>query len=383
MNMKIKGKLLGVLLGIVCCFFVLSGCQNKGTKTTEDLESDAVNGIHKVTDHAGNEVMVPDDIKRIVILDITPLPSVYCMLVGDAQKIVGMTPASKNVAVNSLLSKIAPEFADVETGFAKGETINTEELMALDPDVIFYRMETQADVDAISKLSTPAIAFSTSIFKGDIIDTLNGWVDLLQQVFMDDQITQKAEKIIKEGKDVQAFVEDRVKSLSEDEKTESIIIHNYDESGVKVGGTFAKYYLDTVNAINVGSEIQGLFEPVNLEQIYEWNPEIIFLNSFSRYTPEDFYNNTANEGDDWSGIAAVDNKKIFKFPIGMYYWMPPSSDAPLSIQWMAKNQYPELFEDLDLIEITKEYYKEFYGIELTQAELEGIFNPLKEAAFTP
>jgi len=396
--MKRRNRCLSLALCLVLCVTMLSGCKSNKTEIKTETKSettaettektaeptDTTTGTHTIVDHAGNEVEVPNEINRIVILDITPLPSVYCMMVGDASKIVGMTPASKNVAVNSLLNVVAPELENVETGFTAGEAINTEELLALNPDVIFYRMETQTDVDAVSKLSIPAVAFSTSVFEGNTIDTLNGWVELLANVFNDDSINEKAAKIIQAGKDAQAMVTERVSGLSEAERTPSFVIHNYDESGIKAGGTtFAKYYLDTAGAKNVGSSIKGLFEPVTLEQIYEWNPQVVFLNSFSKFSPDDFYNNSAIEGDDWSGIDAVMNKRVYKYPIGMYYWFPPCSDSPLSIQWVAKSLYPDLFEDIDMKETTKTYYKEFYGIDLTDEQLEGIFNPSTKAAFTP
>ncbi|MFA9463787.1 MAG: ABC transporter substrate-binding protein [Velocimicrobium sp.] len=381
--MKQKSKWIGVVLCMVVMVTMLGGCKSNQNSKKAESQKEAT-GTHSVVDHAGNEVEVPNEINRIVILDITPLPSVYCMIVGDTKKIVGMTPASQNVAVNSLLTEVAPELADVETGFAAGETINTEELLSLNPDVIFYRMETQSDVDAISKLSIPAVAFSTSVFKGNTIDTLNGWVELLASVFDDDSINERASKIIQAGEDAQSLVTERVKNLTEEEKTKSLVLHNYDESGIKAGGTtFAKYYLDTVGANNVGSSVEGLFAPVTLEQIYEWNPKAIFLNSFSKFSPDDFYHNTAIEGDDWSGIDAVKNQRVYKYPIGMYYWFPPCSDSPLSIQWVAKSLYPDLFEDIDMEEITRTYYKDFYGIDLTDEQLNGIFNPSKEAAFTP
>ena len=59
-------------------------------------------------------------------------------------RIVGMTPAAKNAAVNSLLIKVAPGLKDIPTEFAQGDAINVEELLKLDPDVVLYN--TDSDV---------------------------------------------------------------------------------------------------------------------------------------------------------------------------------------------------------------------------------------------
>ena len=118
----------------------------------------------------------------------------------------------------------------------------------------------------------------------------------------------------------------------------------------------------------------------DLEQIYAWNPEIILLNSFSAYTPEDILNSTAGEGQDWSGIQAVQDGQVFKFPLGVYYWFAPCSDSPLALQWVAKTLYPELFEDVDLDQVICDYYSEYYGIELTQDDLATLYAPPAESA---
>ena len=64
----------------------------------------------------------------------------------------------------------------------------------------------------------------------------------------------------------------------------------------------------------------------------------------------------------------------------MYRWYPPSSDTPLMLLWMAKNNHPELFGDIDLEQEMKDYYKKFYNINLMDEDVERIFNPTREAA---
>lgn len=72
-----------------------------------------------------------------------------------------------------------------------------------------------------------------------------------------------------------------------------------------------------------------------MEQIYEWNPEVIIISTFTETTPEDLYNNATN-GQDWSHIAAVQNKKVYKEPLGTYRWLLLSGDAALMVKWMAQ-----------------------------------------------
>ena len=48
--------------------------------------------------------------------------------------------------------------------------------------------------------------------------------------------------------------------------------------------------------------------------------------------------------------------------------------------WYAKTVYPELFEDINLTEEAKEYYRTVFGIELTDSQIESIFAPSSAAA---
>ena len=73
-------------------------------------------------------------------------------------------------------------------------------------------------------------------------------------------------------------------------------------------------------------------------------------------------------------------QKVYKFPLGMYRWFPPASDTPLVLKWLAQKNQPELFADIDMEEEVRAYYKEFYGVELTEEDIAQIFHPASEAS---
>ncbi len=347
----------------------------------EEPSEPAEGDTHTVTDNLGNSVTLPNEIDRIAIISTMPLASVYVMVAGSGEKLVGLTPSSKNAAVTSLLYRVAPELENVSTAFAEGETVNVEEVAALKPDVVFFNTNAPEDVTAAEQLAAlgiPGVGFSTSIANGNTIETVNAWVELLGQV-MGSEL--QADEIISYGREVEAMVTERVATVPEAERKTSLILANYTPNAiVAAGNTFGQYWLKTVGTDDVAMEIESAISPVNLEQIYTWDPDVIFLNSFSAYTAEDIKNSTAGEGHDWSGLTAVKNGEVYKMPLGMYYWFPPCSDTPLALQWMAKLVYPELFEDIDIDAEIKDYYQKFYGITLSDADLDVIYNPPAESA---
>ena len=96
---------------------------------------------------------------------------------------------------------------------------------------------------------------------------------------------------------------------------------------------------------------------VNLEQVYEWNPGVIFMTNFNTAQPEDLYNNTVGTYD-WSGIQAVQDQRVYKMPLGMYRSYTPGIDTPITLLWMAKTVYPALFEDIDVTQRAIDYYQD-------------------------
>ncbi len=388
--MKMK-KLLCVLMASVMCISMFAGCG--GTQKAEETNTEKTNTEEQVAetteaetaeesatriivDHAGNEVEIPTEINRIAITTITPLPSVYCLFDGSAERLVGISPSSMAAAENSLLVDVIPGLADVYTGFMNGSEVNIEELLALDPDVVFYRQGTGDEYEKLSAAGIPAVCFSTTQWGSNSIETFEAWVQLLGEVLNQQD---KAEGIVEYGREVYDMIQGRLEGVAQEDMPRVLWLYKYSNGVITTAGThFGQWWSEATGSVNVASELEGSPE-VNMEQIYEWNPDKIFITNFVPYLSEDLYNN-AIEGHDWSVVKAVREGEVYKCPLGMYRWYPPSSDTPLMLMWLAKINHPDLFEDIDMEEETVKYFKRFYDVDLTEEDLEKIFNPVREAA---
>ena len=368
-------KILVLILMVSIFMLPISGCAQK---ETEQADPGSQSNTRTIVDQAGNQVELPEKIERVVITSLWPLPSVYVLFQGSADKLVGMHPASLSAAKYSMLTIVAPEIQDVETGFIQNGELNVEELLKLKPDVVLYSATNTSEKEILEKAGIPAIGFSTTIADYNTIETINSWVTLLGEVF---QQEDKASGITEYGREVYDEVQARVKDLTEEEKPRVLILFKYSDTQFQTSGSnfFGQFWSEATGAINVASELNGMAD-INMEQVYEWNPNIIYITNFSQYMPEDFYKNETLDGHDWSGVKAVKEQRVYKYPLGMYRWYPPSSDSALSLWFQAKNNHPELFNDIDLEKTVKEYYKKFYNMELTDQEVNKIFNPAREAA---
>ncbi len=356
-----------------------SAAENPGNSAAEAGTSGAAEGDTRiVVDHTGREIEIPAQIDRIVISSILPLPSVYCLFEGSAEKLVGIHPSSMAAAQNSILPKVVPDIVDVNTDFLQGDEINVEELLKLDPDVVFYSADNTAEYEKLTAAGIPAVGFSTSNWDYDCVATFENWVKLLGEVL---QQQDKAAGIADYGYEVYDEIQTVLNEAGDDlERPKALILFHYGEGTMRTSGSnfFGQYWLDSSGAVNVAESLSGTPE-INMEQVYEWNPDIIYITNFSSYLPEDLYSNTI-EGDDWSPVKAVQEGQVYKFPLGMYRWFPPASDTPLVLKWLAQKNQPELFADIDMEQEVRGYYERFYNVSLTDEDVNQIFHPAREAA---
>lgn len=341
---------------------------------TVEPESDFIT----VTDHNDNVVEVPKNAQRIAVCDILPLPSVLCVFFDSAEKLVGIAPSSMSAAQNSLLSQLYPEILSAQTGFMNGTDVNTEELMQLAPDVVFYSASNPALGEKLTAAGFSAVAVSANKWQYNCIETLNNWIDLLSQIFPEND---RAELCRSYSEDVYAMVQDRVRDIPDEERARAFFLFQYNDSTIMTSGQlfFGQWWSDAIGAVNVANELTtDNSVTVNLEQVYEWNPGVIFMTNFNTFQPEDLYNNTVGTYD-WSGIQAVQDGRVYKMPLGMYRSYTPGIDTPITLLWMAKTTYPALFEDIDVTQTAIDYYETVFGLTLTSEQVESIFAPIAAA----
>lgn len=357
-----------------------SSSESSETVSQEDSSTpeESQGESHTVVDHAGNQVEVPYDIQRIVVADIYPLPSVLSVFFDSAEKIVGMAPASMTAAQNSLLSELYPEILNAETNFTDGTTINIEELVKLNPDVVFYGASNPEIGEQLKNAGIPGIAISVNKWDYNAIETLDNWISLISELFPDND---KTELVSNYSNQVYDEIQQRVADLSDEERARVFFLFQYSDTTIATSGQhfFGQWWADAIGAVNVAQELTtDNANQVSMEQIYGWNPDTILITNFNQATPDDLYNNTIGSYD-WSQIDAIQQKQVYKMPLGMYRSYTPGVDTPVTLYWLAKTVYPDLFEDIDVTEKTIDYYDSVFGIQLTEEQAESIFTPVTAA----
>ncbi|MBE5832940.1 MAG: peptide ABC transporter substrate-binding protein [Butyrivibrio sp.] len=331
------------------------------SETSEsETSAESTDGKITIVDQLGKTIEL-DGVPERVATTIMPFPYIFYAVVGNNDNLVGCNPSSIVAYNDSALKYMYPELANADTSFVDTSfVVNVEELIKLKPDVVFQWNYMDDEIKKMEDAGIKVIALQYGS-----IEDLETWINIIATMMGK---PERAQELITYFHDSVKEVDDKLAGLSKDDFSNVLLLSD----DMKVTGTgFSTYWLEHSGAISPSSDLSGEALNVNMEQIYEWNPDIIYIGNFTSLQPSDLLENKL-EGEDWSVVSAVQKGQVYKIPIGGYRWDPPGVETPLMIKWLAKTQHPDLFEDMDMNEEVKEFYKDVYNFDLTQEMLDDI-----------
>ena len=102
----------------------------------------------------------------------------------------------------------------------------------------------------------------------------------------------------------------------------------------------------------------GGMTTVSLEQVLNWDPEIIISwDTEMRGGAFDHIRTSRN----WSHIQAVKNDRVYAMPNEPWAWCdrPPGVNRIIGIHWVANLLYPDVY-DVDMLKLVHEFFKVMY-----------------------
>jgi len=134
-----------------------------------------------------------------------------------------------------------------------------------------------------------------------------------------------------------------------------------------LAGSLNTEMLDYAGAVNVAADPNrnGL-ATVSPEQILLWNPEVVITLN------EQFYRAVWSNSI-WQGVAALRAKRVYLAPSQPFGWfdLPASVNRLIGEHWLAAVLHPDVAGQ-NLRERTREFYRKFYHIELTEPQTDQL-----------
>jgi iron complex transport system substrate-binding protein len=310
----------------------------------------------KVTDQLGREVYLPPEVERVVSLWPEATAALYALQVGD--KIVGVDSYSNT---SPILTRAFPQVKNlIELGNVFQGTLSMEKLAELKADVILMATDHPDIAERIQKsLGIPVVCVRVHPppqrkFSFDLLTIIGTCVGKEKRAAeIKDYLEQRLSRITsvtseipdsEKSKAYQAFALDLLRTMGYFD-----IIELGGGKSVAAGATTSR---------------EEAWITVSLEDILRWNPDVIILHGFGKFTPED-----VQDAPGWQHLKAVKERKVYRLTLGWMGYDP--AGFVINVMQYAKAFYPVSFKDLDIEKEANELFKKLYGID-------GLYSQLKK-----
>ena len=352
--MKKTQRLLALLLALVMTLS-LAAC---GAQSAPAEDENTAPETRVFTDSVGREVTVPVQIDQVAVSG--PMAQIVLFALCP-DKLVGISNAWDESAAQYLDTEYynLPLLGQLYGG--KGE-LNLETLLESGAQVVIDVGEAKGsiveDLDALQEQTTiPFVHIDAALATMDETYTLLG--DLLG---MPDEAKALA--------DYCRSTYDRALTIA-DSVEKANLLYVTGDAGLNVIAQGA-YHAEVIDLLSNNLAVvddpssKGTGNEVDMEQILNWNPDVIL------FAPDSVYDTMAGDAA-WQGVTAIQNGAYYEVPMGPYNWMgfPPSVQRLLGMLWMAKVLYPAA-ADFDLYTEAAQYFKLFYHCDLTREQYDAL-----------
>ena len=321
-----------------------------------------------VTDQLGRQVTLPDHITRAVVLQHQTLNLLVQLNAGD--DIVGV--------LSSWKKQLGPQFVRFMPAIEKLPTpgdltqVNIESLLALHPQVVFVaNYAPQAMIQQIQNAGVPVIAISLrqdaagekNKMNPTMADEEQAYNDGLKQgIRLIGEVVERqsqAEALIDYTFAARAEANSPVAGIPENQRVR-VYMANPDLNTYGAG-KYTGLMMKHAGALNVAAATVKGARQVSLEQVLQWNPEVIFVQGRYPQVVKQIENDPQ-----WQAIDAVKNHRVWLMPEYAKAWGYPMPEAlAIGELWMAKKLYPSRYRNVDVDAKAQDYYQRFYRVKWT------------------
>ena len=346
---------LGGLLGAG-----LSGCSQGEAMLT---------GEREIVDDHGRTVVIPsaDRLERVYFT--SPLAQIFCFTVDPS--LLGGTCTVYDKEQLEFLPEGMGDLINMGS-LSSGGAIDREALMYNDIQLIFSISGTDltdvnvSDAEKLQEQTGIPVVLIDGSFSiiGDSYRLLGECLGR----------QERAEELAEYLEGVYGRVHEAVSAVPDDER----VTFYYAEGpqGLQTEPSASQHSLAFLEAggVNVvegvGVTAGGGMSNVSLEKVIEWDPEYIITWDFEVRGGAEKIIRTSSE---WESIRAVRENKVYAMPNLPFAWCdrPPGVNRFIGLQWLANLFYPKYY-DVDMVEVTREFYSKCYWRDLTDEQARRI-----------
>jgi iron complex transport system substrate-binding protein len=312
-----------------------------------------------VKDATGRTISIPDKVTRV--FPAGP-PAAIMLYTLAPDLLIGWPRANRPEELEFLLPEVGsrPEIGRI-TG--RGNTANLETVIGLKPDLILDVGSTSQTFVSLAERVREQTGIPYALLDGRFDATAASYRLLGALTRREKQ----AEALAAYTETAFSTIAGRIKDVPAAERPRAYYARGPRGLETGLGGSINVETIEML-ARNVAAGQSGGLANVSIEQVLLWNPEVIVT------IDQTFAANVASDPA-WSSVAAVQRGRVHLSPKMPFGWVdfPPSVNRLIGLWWLAKILYPERFPE-DINERTRDFYKRFYHVEVTDAQLARVLS---------
>jgi len=319
------------------------------------VDEDDIIQIDLIIRDEENELTVIDTANRTVTLKM-PVERIITVTddAAEALRVLHAVDSIVGVSVETLENEAyLPEFSQIEN-VGRWNEPNFEMIFTLEPDLIIsYKTATPKYLDPTLE-GTGISSVALDLYRAD---------DMREEMMMLGYIVGKkaeAERYIELFNKVVDAVDEKVSQIPADGRTR-VYLEGYSDLKTYTKGKGGDLACTMAGGVNIASDLEGSYPEVDSEWIMIQDPDVIVRLSAPSEIPcgyavddpssfaakrEEIMNRTG-----WDHIKAVEDERVYM----LLYEFGASPGVPVTIAYMAKWFYPDLFPELNPKGLHREY----------------------------
>jgi iron complex transport system substrate-binding protein len=340
-----------------------------GTLILAALAAMPVRAERIVSDSAGRDVRLPDRVERVFAAGA---PASVLLYVLAPDRLTGW-PRALRPEERDYVAEPYRDLPELGMLTGRGDTANLEVVLKVKPDLILDFGSVRDTYVSLADRVQAQTGIPYVLVDGTFAHTAAALRLLGRALAVED----RAERLAGYVEATFAELDRTLAQIPESARRRVYLARG--PAGLETGleGSINTEILERAGAINVAQDPSatrhGIVQ-VPIEQIVVWNPDTVLTwdRNFYRDVWQDFY---------WQGVNAVREGRVYLSPTAPFGWIdrPPSLNRLIGLKWLAGLFYPDHFRQ-DLRALTEEFYRLFYHVDLTEAELDRLLESAKGRA---
>lgn len=331
---------------LVSLVSILTGCTTANAPETSKTRT--------VVDMSGHSVEVPEKVNSYISLWVGSVT--ITLMLDHGENMVG---CSETASSYPMFDRACKNTRDIN--YFSNDAITLEGILETGAEVVFYRGKDNADLaEKLIKAGIAAIDVEFNTYN-EMMDAIDIMADVLNTNYARETASKYrtyANEMIGKAQAIGNTVQDK-KSIIVIRDTSNLRAYGVNRFAGRwatlCGGDYALKEGDPDGYVNLTSE-----------QLVEYDPEIIVF-----VIPGEAKKFIADSK--WSSLTAVKNGHVYENPSAIGTWSNHGSECVLQFGWAMEKLYPE-YSDFDLVQEVKDFYNEFYAMELTDSEIVAVIN---------